>query len=288
MTEPSAPGGSTPDASSAVASARTARWPWRAITIGLLLASFVLLLGLWLARSAIVTALVARSLDARGVRCEALSIEASATISELEIAPTACEVAEGPITRVAWDAPMRAQLEGGGLGALEVPTLTIVRRASAEDPAAASGALGVWAQAPARVGGVVRFVSRLSEIDSPALRVAHVVVTRSDAAADAGPELELRELVAPARTAGTPAMMSIEELALATSRGPLGLSAAPRLRDVDVEADTTHGSLEGAVDATVDMPMLGALQLGALTGGARVRVCVDQLDGEPRWSVQLE
>jgi hypothetical protein len=42
------------------------------------------------------------------------------------------------------------------------------------------------------------------------------------------------------------------------------------------------------VDATVDLPMLGALQLGAITGGRRVRVTAEHLDAEPRWRVELE
>jgi hypothetical protein len=266
--------------------ARSKGRPWRALALGLLLASFPLGLGLWLARSVIVTALVASSLDGRGVRCEALSIDASGTLSELEIAPTRCEVAHGPIARVAWDGPMRTRLEGASLSELEAPTLSLVRRPSAEEPdAAASGALGVWVQAPARVSGVVHFASRLSEIDSPALRIAHVVVTREDAAR---PELELVGLVAPAREAGAATTISIEELSLATSQGPFGVSATPRLRAVEVEANATHGSLEGAVDATVDLPVLGALQLPALTGGRRVRVTAEHLDAEPRWSVELE
>lgn len=280
MSESSAPETSTPAPPPAKGR------PWRAITLGLLLASFALVLLLWLARSALVTAVVASSLEGRGVRCEALSIEASGLLSELEIAPTRCDVAEGPIARIAWDGPMRARLEGGSLSELEAPTLSLVRRPSAEEPdAAASGALGVWMQAPARVGGMVRFASRLSEIDSPALRVAHVTVTREDASR---PELELTGLAAPARAAGTPATITIDELTLATSQGPLGLSATPRLRAVAVEADATHGSLEGAVDATVDLPMLGALQLGALTGARRVRVRAEHLDAEPRWSVELD
>lgn len=266
--------------------ARARGLPWRAITLGLLLASFALVLGLWLARSALVTAVIASSLEGRGVHCEALSIDASALLSELEIAPTRCEVAEGPIARVAWDGPLHVRLEGGSPSELEVSTLTLVRRPSAEEPDdSASGALGVWARAPARVSGVVRFASRLSEIDSPAIRVAHVVVTREDGTR---PELELEGLSAPARAAGTAATISIQALSLATSEGPFGVSATPRLRAVEVEADATHGSLEGAVDATVDLPMLGALQLGAITGGRRVRVTAEHLDAEPRWRVELD
>ncbi|MFN7702338.1 MAG: hypothetical protein ACK6CU_01095 [Deltaproteobacteria bacterium] len=261
------------------------RVPWRALGLGLGLATLSLLFALWLLRSALVTALAQRALAGRGVVCEDLAIEANALLSELEVAPARCDAASGPVAGVAWDAPLRISLEGVSVSALEAPSLSVVRRPSDDEPEV-RGALGSWAQAPARVGAVVRFVSRLSEMESPALRVGRVVVTCLEAGPR--PELELSELVAPARSAGTPATLSIAELSLASAAGPLGVSATPRLRRVVVEADTTRGTLEGTVDATVEIPVLGALQLGAIAGERRVRVRAEQLDAAPRWSVELD
>ena len=177
-------------------------------------------------------------------------------------------------------------IEGASVDSLEVSSLSIVRRPSDEEPdPGLGGALGVWMQAPVRVGGIVRFASRLSQIDSPGLRVAHVSVSRDGGSE---PELELAGLEAAARETGAPVEISIEQLTLASSQGPLGVSATPRLRAVHVEADAMRGTLEGAIDATLAVPLLGTLRLGALTGEQRVRVTGEQLDGEARWSVALE
>ena len=257
---------------------------WRAFALMLLAASVVLAMGLWLLRSAIVTAMIRRNLATRGVSCEPFEVEASATLGELVIAPARCTVREGVIAGLAWDAPMRAHLEGSTMASLEVETLEVTRRAGGDEaPDAAGTALGVWMEAPARVGGVVHFASRLSEIDSPALHVARLTVNREGGEAH---ELELEHIECPAREAGAPVRIAIEELTLAAGEGPLGVSAEPRLRDVSVEADRSHGTIEGTADATLSLPGLGSLQLGSLVT-QRVIVTAEQLDTQPRWSVEL-
>ncbi|MBN8610429.1 MAG: hypothetical protein J0L92_07595 [Deltaproteobacteria bacterium] len=259
---------------------------WRAIALMLLAASVLLAMGLWLLRSAIVTAMIRRNLATRGVSCEPFEVEASATIGDLVIAPTRCTVREGVIAGLAWDAPMRAHLEGSTMASLEVETLEVTRRAGEDEaPDAVGTALGVWMQAPARVGGVVHFASRLSEIDSPALHVARLVVIR-EGGQEHEHELELERIECPAREAGAPVRIAIEGLTLAAGDGPLGVSAVPRLRDVSVEADRSHGTIEGTADATLTLPGLGSLQLGSLVT-QRVIVTAEQLDTQPRWSVEL-
>lgn len=257
---------------------------WRALTLLLVLATVALALALWLLRSAIVTAMIRRSLLERGVTCEPFEVSASELLGELEIAPARCEVAEGSVAALAWDAPIRAHIEGSTMSSLEIDTLTITRRAGEHEAASASGgALDVWMQAPARIGGVVHFASRLSEIDSPALSVAHLSVVREGAEPA---EVELEQLVSPARAAGTPVTIAIEGLALAAGAGPLGISAVPRLRDVAVQADRTHGSIEGTADASLTVPGLGSLHLGAIAE-QRVVITAEQLDAQPRWNVEF-
>ncbi|MFO0712166.1 MAG: hypothetical protein U0353_20115 [Sandaracinus sp.] len=256
---------------------------WRAIALGLVIASLALVAVLWLARSAIVTAIVAGSLEERGVRCEGLAITASGMLGALEIAPSTCEVAEGSIARVAWDAPLRAELETGSVSALRARSIAITRRASADD-VSASGAAGVWMEAPRRVSGLVHFASRLSQIDSPAISVEQLAVTREGSDAE---ELSLEGLIAPARSAGTPVALEVRELSLAAGAGPFGVSATPRLRTVAVLADHAHGSLEGVVDASLELPVLGSIQLGAITGERRVRVSAEHLDATPEWHVEM-
>lgn len=275
----------TETVSATAAAPRAAGSRFRTLTIVLVLGTLAMALALWLLRSAIVTAMIRRSLEGRGVTCEALSVTASAGLGELEVAPTRCDVAEGVIAAIAWDAPIRAHLEGSEMSSLSIETLAITRRASDREPPIVGGtALGVWMQAPARVSGVVHFAARLAEIDSPAMTVSRITVTR-DGAEDT--ELELETLSSPARAANAPVAISIASLTLAAAGGPLGVTAVPRLRGVVVEAERTRGSLEGTVDATFTLPGIGSLQLGSLTGEQRVRVTADQLDTQPRWDVEL-
>ncbi len=257
--------------------------PWRAITIGLVVLSLALVGALWLGRSALVTALVTRSLEGRGVRCEGLEVTASAMLGALEIAPCTCEVERGPIARVAWREPMHAELEAGSVSALRTAALAITRRA-ADDDVASTGAAGVWMDAPRRVSGLVHFASRLSEIDSPSISVDEIVVTREGSDDE---ELSLSGLACRARSASSPVSLEVEELSLAAATGPFGLSATPRLHHVAVQADATQGSLEGVVDATVEVPMLGTVQLGTVAGERRVRVSAEHLDATAAWHVEM-
>ncbi len=258
---------------------------WRTLALVSIVATVCLAIGLWLLRSALVTAMIRRSLLERGVTCEPFDVSASALLGELEIAPSRCVVAEGVVAGLAWDAPIHAFIDGSNMSAIQIESLEITRRPSEhEAPAALGAALGVWVQAPRRVGGVVHFASRLSEIDSPALSVGHLTVALEGAAET---ELELERLSCPARSAGETVRLTSDGLALASSSGPFGLTAVPRLRDVVVEADRTRGTLEGTIDGTVGVPGFGSIQIGALAGDQRVVVTAQQLDGDPRWDVEL-
>jgi hypothetical protein len=56
---------------------------------------------------------------------------------------------------------------------------------------------------------------------------------------------------------------------------------------VTVRAEPTRGSLEGALDPSVRLPVIGALALGGLVGPRRVAITVEALDtSNPRWNVE--
>jgi hypothetical protein len=259
--------------------------PWRGLTIGSGLAIVVLLGGLFVARSAILTFLVTSDLDRRGVHCEGLSLEASPTLDEVVIAPAFCVVGAGAVAEVRWDAPMRATAEGAGVATLTASTLRIVRRPTGGDARAEDlGVLGNLVRAPERVGGVLYFAARLSESASPRLEAAAIEVLREG---EASPELTLREVVIPARDAGTPVEATVAEIALAPVDGPLGVRVAPRMIDVSVQAEPTRGVMEGALDPSVRLPVIGALSLGGLVGARRIALTVEALDtSNPRWNVE--
>ncbi|GAB4197408.1 MAG: hypothetical protein OHK0013_05560 [Sandaracinaceae bacterium] len=260
-------------------------FPWRGVAIVSGVAIVALLAGLFFSRSAILTFLVTNDLDRRGVHCEGLSLEASPTLDEVVIAPAFCAVGAGAVAEVRWDVPMRAMVEGTGVATLSVSTLRVTRRPSGGDARARDlGAIGDLVRAPERLGGVLHFAARLSERASPRLEAATIEVLREG---DPSPELTLREVVIPAREAGSPVEATIAEIALAPVGGPLGVRVAPRMTEVSVRAEPTRGSLEGSLDPSVRLPVLGALTLGGLVGPRRVAITVDALDtGNPRWNVE--
>lgn len=270
---------------SAASPPRTRRVPWRALALSVWLAIVVVLGGLWLARSAILTALVAQDLERRGVHCEGLALEASATLDAITVGPASCAIGAGAIAAVAWDEPLRATAEGPDVASLEGGTLRVTRRPSGGDLRAASlGPVGDLLRAPERVGGVLHFAARLSERSSPRLEASRVEV-RVEGSED--PELTLGPVRIPARAAGSPVEASIGEIALGPSEGPLGIRTSIRMAEVEVHAEPTRGSLEGLLDPSVRLPMLGTLSLGGLTGGRRVAITVEQLDSSnPLWNVQ--
>lgn len=290
MSESPAPESAPADTSPADADARASpprrRVPWRALTGTFVALTALLGLGLWSARSAILTVLVAQDLERRGVHCEGLSLEASATLDEIQIAPAFCVVGAGAVASVRWDEPIRATSEGAEVATLVVGTLHIERRPSGGDLRADQlGLAGQLLRAPERVGGVLHFAARLAESASPRLEASRVEVTVEG---HEGIELTLQDVVVPAREANSPVEATIRELSLAAVDGPLGMRAAPRLTEVAVHAEPTRGSLEGSMDAGLRVPILGTLSLGGLTGGQRLVVTVEALDSStPRWNLEL-
>ncbi len=281
----SAPPASPPEVGAPTRSARRGV-PWRALTWTLLALTALLVLGLWSARSAILTRLVARDLERRGVHCEGLSLEASATLDEVVVAPAFCVVGAGAVASVRWDEPIRASAEGAEVATLVVGTLHIERRPTGSDHRAdALGLAGQMLRAPERVGGVLHFAARLAESPSPRIEAARVEV---EVEGHEGVELTLLEVVVPARAAETPVEATIGELSLAAVDGPLGVRAAPRMTEVTVRAEPTRGSLEGSMDAGLRLPILGTFSLGQLTGPQRLVLTVEALDtSTPRWNAEL-
>ncbi len=242
-----------------------------------------MLLGvLWSQRSAIVTALVTRSLASRGVTCANLGISASALLDELTVSPAVCTVENAEIVEVRWDAPMTVTMSGGAVGAMSAEVVRIVRRRHPADDVP----MGDLMRAPERVGGVLLFASRLAQLESPRLTASRIEIVREgDGAAD----LTLSGLVIPERTASEPVEATVTEIELAPFAGPMGVAASPRLATVVLHAERDRGTLAGTLDTTVELPMMGALRLGGLLGEQRIEVSVEGLDGpEPRFSVRAQ
>lgn len=262
--------------------ARTPARPWRALALAFAGGTLLLLVLLWSLRSAIVTSLVVRALSGRGIECAGLSVSASGLLDTLTVAPSRCLIERGDVVEVRWDAPITATMEGGSVGAVSADVVHVVRRRHPAD----QQPMGDLLRAPERVGGVLRFASRLSELDSPHLTAARIEVVREgDGAAD----LTLVGLEIPLREASVPVEASVAEISLAPITGPLGVAASPRLTTVVVHAERTRGTLAGTLDTHLDMPMLGTLRLGGLLGEQRVEVVVEGLDEpEPRFSIRSQ
>lgn len=258
--------------------------PWRAITLCFVLGSLALVGGLWLFRDAIATAFVRSALRERGLACGPIEVVSQGALEALEIPPAQCTLEEGPIAAVAWSGPIRVTLAGATPSSIAIDEVTVTRRVQAAEPDA-GGVVGIWARAPERIGGVVRFASRLAERESPAIAVGRVIVRREGSER----ELLLEEVASPARERGTPVTLTVATLTIGGS-DVLGVLSMPRLRQVEVVADRTRGSLEGSIDARVDVQGLAtALRTLALgfVSDHRLRVSVERLDTTPAWSIEL-
>lgn len=158
-------------------SATAARRPRRRRVL-VLVALLGLLLGAFLARGLIVSALARRALAERDFRCAPLALDVDWRLRAVRSGPTRCERSRGRVAVVALPAGASLELDGLSPRSLDVPTLELELRDRGSLDAVGLGLATDQVPDPLR-RALVALAALAARTDDPSMRVGELRITRS-------------------------------------------------------------------------------------------------------------
>lgn len=228
--------------------------------------------GAWMLRNVVLTEVLDDELRARGVTCDALSIQSSALLGEITVAPTSCALSAQAVSRIRWSEPLTLTRTGMQITRVSTPHVEVMR-------VAPLGSLPSLLEGPEQVGALLLVASQLSR--SPATPAVEVGQLEVRAEGGTLAELTLTELRVAERVEG-PLSAQVQSITFPAVAGPMGTSIQPSLAEVTLHAEPTTGQLAGELDAGARLPILGTLAMRR-----HIEVIGTELDQpSPRWSLR--